>query len=1000
MSLEAGSYGAIALGVVLMVVGSITAPYGGWSLIFVGAGLLTAGALGLIFQPKAPSQRAARGGQLEIATASEGFPVPVIFGEQKVTGNFMRWEKEQFRTVKIYGQPTAGGKGGSDVDAKNVQGFDYYLQFEYALCMGPVDSCMQVWSTPGEFPMRALPLIEAAFADNEEYIELSLNKQHETGIVRLWRGTSDQTRVNPSGSDKYVADWLRAINVTNGGADYSANSKATITGDGSGAEVTLDISGGVIQAVRINNTGYGYTFANIVLSHTGTGAGATFAIQLASGTMNYRNLCYALFGPGNGYRIGRVPSPKSYAFILRRLPGTHADDGTNKVMRRDDGTIIDGFRNRGSGDATKSGFFQANPAAIVYEILTNKLWGRALPSSIIDEDSFVYASEYFYDRHIGMSMTLESAERIVDVLDSIRAHLRTILIWDGETLKLRVLMDPATTHENILTLSENEISDLKVQRSDWVNTINEVRAEFNSLHRNYRPDVIHIQDLANIQLVGRINPTRIQLSGFTDFNIAYKQTQRILRELSYPLAHCTFNQNMFKSRIEVGDVFRLIWNEYGAGTQTTYFQCVKKKEAAPGSEEVMITAVEDIDLSAVDAEELTVAVPDKQPWEEIPDFNIEALSLFVVPGTENTAISPIIGFELSPIITRGKKELIFLGQKNNEGVTGFKIFWKQDNPNFRFLENYDSFAITGALATSISGSDAFDRTPEGAFEFSLIDVETDEAALLAACSRVVLPTDSLEDLLDEGGAYLFVDEECMQIGYVEKVDTNRYRAFNVIRGVLGTTLAVHSRESFFYFVNEIPLRVRARDDQKVMDIGKITEFKASPQGTIEATEVGTPFHIFHDGDQNQKFLGVGARPLPPIAVEIADSSDPSFPGKEITLRPRQYMKGADTGPFFDVIKDMIPNAETMDFVMQQLDVNGNFCVDPSLLSWEVAGVVLAPRGAGAGGSRVNRRPDYLYDRTGGTVTFYGIKPETDCVEIRIFSVFAGQRSVEYASFYP
>jgi hypothetical protein len=88
----------------------------------------------------------------------------------------------------------------------------------------------------------------------------------------------------------------------------------------------------------------------------------------------------------------------------------------------------------------------------------------------------------------------------------------------------------------------------------------------------------------------------------------------------------------------------------------------------------------------------------------------------------------------------------------------------------------------------------------------------------------------------------------------------------------------------------------------------------------------------------------------------------------------------------------------MDFVMQQLDVNGNFCVDPSLIPWEVPRIIANPNNVPAS-IRRETVPDFLYDRRAGWVTFYGIQLEPDCVEIRVFSVIGGARSVDYASFY-
>ncbi len=60
--------------------------------------------------------------------------------------------------------------------------------------------------------------------------------------------------------------------VTNGGSGYT-NATVTITGDGTGATATANISGGAITSIDITNGGSGYTNATVTI--TGDGAGAT-----------------------------------------------------------------------------------------------------------------------------------------------------------------------------------------------------------------------------------------------------------------------------------------------------------------------------------------------------------------------------------------------------------------------------------------------------------------------------------------------------------------------------------------------------------------------------------------------------------------------------------------------------------------------------------------------------------------------------------------------------
>lgn len=66
---------------------------------------------------------------------------------------------------------------------------------------------------------------------------------------------------------------LHVAKVTNGGSGYTA-ATATVDGDGTGAAVTVVVSGGQVTAVNFTSVGSGYTYATITISGDGTNATA------------------------------------------------------------------------------------------------------------------------------------------------------------------------------------------------------------------------------------------------------------------------------------------------------------------------------------------------------------------------------------------------------------------------------------------------------------------------------------------------------------------------------------------------------------------------------------------------------------------------------------------------------------------------------------------------------------------------------------------------------
>lgn len=820
MSGNAASGGAIALGVLIGVLSIAFPPAGAGffyyaSAVLVSASLVSGGALGLAFQPKSNSPQASKAKDLDFASAGVGFNVPVIFGEQKVVGNFMNWQAETFHAKKI---KAPGGKGGSSAGAQ-VIGYDYYLTFEYGICMGPVDEIGQVWSVPGEIMTRGLTPAQLVFTDDDP-IELTLNGKNEGGLTRVYRGSNTQTRLEA-------------------GDPYFSNG------------------------------------------------------------MNYRNTCFAVF---LDFKINRsVAQVKTYQFLIRRRPRCTRDDTTN----------VDEIQTRGSSNTSHPAYYQANPAAIVYEILTNKIWGRGLSSAIIDETSFAAASEYFLAKNLGMSFTLDSADKLVSILDSIRMHLKTVIVFDGEIVKLRVLMDPEQTHANILTLTSDEITDLAVMRPLWPSTFNEIRVEFNNVNRNYKPDSIIIPSLANFIVTGRMNPMQIQFNGFSDWNIARRQGYRILREQSYPFMTASFSMNRFKSQLEIGDVFRLIWQEYGSDFVTAYFMAMGLEAPDTDSDEIKVSAVEDIWLSPVTGQETTVAIPDAGAWDVLSDMLPADTDLFNSPFQTNGEITPVAAFEVPAIITGGDAALIFiLGQLPRLDILDMQVYWvKNGKTNYALLGAQDQFAITGTTSTSIRRVTVIDRLPSFV-DFALSNPTLDESNMLGIANLVTAVGDDMETLIESDTSYMIIGEEIIQVGSIVKLGTNSYRAKNVVRGCFGTRVDFHDASSTFYFFETFGTGFDAKLLTKKVK-NQIVKFRAWPESSAGVTQVGSDFFISHRGTNDQKYLAVGIRPFPPSFISVDVVGD-NF---EFLVRPRFFDRGAGTGPFFGAFD---ADADVTDGVIQDL----------------------------------------------------------------------------------
>lgn len=117
------------------------------------------------------------------------------------------------------------------------------------------------------------------------------------------------------------------------------------------------------------------------------------------------------------------PYPKEWSFRVRRHnAGWYKNQPWYPIMAR---VVMGG------------GLIHAmNPAHIIYECLTNPIWGRGLPSVLIDENSFVYAANTLCNEGFGLCMAWQRKEEIDQFIQLVLDHIAAGLYADPETGKM------------------------------------------------------------------------------------------------------------------------------------------------------------------------------------------------------------------------------------------------------------------------------------------------------------------------------------------------------------------------------------------------------------------------------------------------------------------------------------------------------------------------------------------------------------------------------------
>jgi len=643
--------------------------------------------------------------------------------------------------------------------------------------------------------------------------------------------------------------------------------------------------------------------------------GSSTQTRVASGDyygagLNYRNLCFASY---YGYCVGNSPAAKTHLFELLRLP----------KCNRDNGTTVDELVTRGSLDTEHAAYYDANPAAILYEILTNKVWGRGASSDLIDEESFVMASSFFAENNIGMSFTIDQQTTIDQVRDIIKSHTGLISWWNGEKFKCRNLHDTSGNYLPLVTLNASKISDLEFSRPTWESTINEVRGEF--INRDtWKSEIVITQDLASFQELGEIISKRITFTGFSNRDTCERQVQRVLRESTYPFGTYKFKMNQFNRVIEPGDVIRVIWDDFSDSRVTGYIRIVDIDDSEQSSEGVTFTALEEFYLPATTA---------LNPIEEVPTpqiLGIDTTSQGDVNHTEGGLtfknIAPVRILEPNCYFNRSSNDALFLlcsSQKGANYLSGVQIFWSLHGVNsWQAMGTLPCWAITGELTSAYAITRSIDRYTSG-FTFTLTR-PADAADMLSSASKVTSDSDSLENLLSGNTDLLLIGNEIMAVGRVQDLGGGTFRATNLVRGLFSTPTETHSIDDVFAF---IPSYTQAAFAIAAGALPINSELDFSFHDVI-------PSGVDPDGITDQlenggMILELNKRPFAPVLWSKSGSGTVTF-----KLRPRFRRTGAGIGG--DLATDFYTirtTAEDLSVLWQAFNGSGTAINDVAVASY-------------------------------------------------------------------
>ena len=286
----------------------------------------------------------------------------------------------------------------------------------------------------------------------------------------------------------------------------------------------------------------------------------------------YRGLCYSFsFSDSNWeFMQGKTPYMKPHGMTARRCP--------NPLGLTGGAENIDG---------------NANPACMLYELLTDDVWGLRYDPALINIASFVAAGSTLAAEGFGLSMVIDGQSDGRSVADDILQHIDGMLYADRSTGLISLALARADYDpEEILSLDDDSIIELDSFFRPSITTLpNKITLTYLDRDQHFDEKVATAVDLAGVVSRGKVISKAITFKGINDAELAQKVAARELKAASYPFASMKLKVNRAAWSLRPGSPFKFSYAPLGITDMVCRVVSISYGTITDGA--ITIDAVED-----------------------------------------------------------------------------------------------------------------------------------------------------------------------------------------------------------------------------------------------------------------------------------------------------------------------------------------------------------------------------------------------------------------------
>lgn len=406
----------------------------------------------------------------------------------------------------------------------------------------------------------------------------------------------------------------------------------------------------------------------------------------------------------------------------------------------------------------------ANPRDIIYELMTNTVWGECFPVALMDDLS-VY-SAYCKKYSFLISPSIDSQTSCSDIISNIMECTNSEFVFSQGKAKIIPYYDglePAydITDNNIIDQGDNSISITRTAQAD---TYNIVPLEYLDRNADYNTNVVYATDEGDIELHGVRQMGTKSHHEIMNSSLAQMVAQLILQKQLYNRGQYVLKLPQEFIRLEPMDPITLQSDLFGLGV--TAVRVVEIKES---KEDFMLEITFEDNLSGVLSAE----------HYETQDTTRANVNLGVSPGNINY---PVMFEAPNDLVSSGLGYEVWMYASGGINWGGCGVWISEDDEHYKRIGYIDSPARQGVLKSAIA-----------------VGTDPDTTNVLAVDLRMpdgVLTSGTRNDA-DNLNTLCWVDGEFMAYQTATLAAVNNYNLSYLRRGVYRSTAAAHAAGSQF-----------------------------------------------------------------------------------------------------------------------------------------------------------------------------------------------------------